>query len=77
MDNILIKKENIIHNLKLNFEEPKIFFEKELYVLEPNKALMYINDELFLYKNLYKSVLNNIEDLKEIMCDNEKNIKVF
>lgn len=80
MENILDKKENIIHIFKRKIEKlenyPEFCSEKEHYILEPNKALLYLNDEILSFKGLYYSTLNNLSDIKSKLQKKKKKIKV-
>jgi len=69
LENVLSKKINIIENLKMKIEKledfPEIFREKEYYILEPNKALLYFSNEISSFKDLYSSALQNLCELQK------------
>ena len=36
-------------------------YEKELYIIDPSKAVVEINDELLLYKKIYNKLIKAIQ----------------
>lgn len=80
MENILVKKENLIFSLKkkkeIYDELPILDYEKEIYILEPSKGLIALNDELQIQKELYLTLIKNTKEIKFKLDSNEKKIKV-
>jgi len=76
----LLKKDNVIQNLKCKierYEDFNIFTgQNELYVLEPSKAIIYLNDEVIIYKDLYDSLVKESKELKNENLIFKKKIKV-
>ena len=65
-----IRKENIIVLLKKRLEalkEDYSYFDQEIYIVEPSKAILQINDELVLNKQIYESLSKMIKDNNESM----------
>ena len=70
-----IKKENIIVILKKRLEaikEDYSYFDQEIYIVDPAKAILQINDELMLYKQIYESLSKMIKDNSESMLRYEQ-----
>ncbi len=70
-----IKKEHIINILKKKVEtikEDYSFFDQEIYIVEPTKAILQINDELLLYKQIYESLSKMVKDNSENMVRYEQ-----
>ena len=70
-----IKKENIIVILKKRLEaikEDYSYFDQEIYIVDPAKAILQINDELMLYKQIYESLSKMIKDNSESMIRYEQ-----
>lgn len=65
------KKDNIIANQKRRLDYQKddeySFIDREIYVLDPYQAIIQINDELLLYKQIYDSLSSHIKETKESM----------
>ena len=65
------KKDNIIANQKRRLDYQKddeySFIEREIYVLEPYQAIIQINDELLLYKQIYDNLSSHIKETRESM----------
>ena len=70
-----IRKENIIVLLKKRLEalkEDYSYFDQEIYIVDPSKAILQINDELVLYKQIYESLSKMIKDNSESMLRYEQ-----
>ena len=65
------KKDNIIANQKRRLDYQKddeySFIEREIYVLDPYQAIIQINDELLLYKQIYDNLSSHIKETRESM----------
>ena len=65
------KKDNIIAIQKKKIDSQKddeyAFIEKEIYILDPSQAILQINDELLLYKQIYENLSSSIRETKESM----------
>ena len=65
------KKDHIIALQKKKIDSQKddeySFIEKEIYVLDPTQAILQINDELLLYKQIYENLSSHIKETKESM----------
>ena len=63
------KKDSVIALQKRKIDSHKdddfSFIEKEIYVLEPSQAIIQINDELLLYKQIYENLTSHIKDTRE------------
>ena len=70
-----IKKENMIVILKKRLEaikEDYSYFDQEIYIVDPSKAILQVNDELILYKQIYESLSKMIKDNSESMLRYEQ-----
>ena len=70
-----IKKENMIVILKKRLEaikEDYSYFDQEIYIVDPSKAILQVNDELILYKQIYESLSKMIKDNSESMIRYEQ-----
>ena len=70
-----IRKENIIVLLKKRLEalkEDYSYFDQEIYIVDPAKAILQVNDELMLYKQIYESLSKMIKDNSESMLRYEQ-----
>ena len=63
LEQIIYKKNNIITSLKEKISKIKdnSMYEKELYIIDPSKAVVEINDELLLYKKIYNKLIKAIQ----------------
>ena len=59
IDNVIIKKDNIIQGLRKKLESIN---DCEIYVTEPSKILMQMNDELLMYKDIYNKLMNSLNN---------------
>jgi hypothetical protein len=57
IDNVIVKKDNIITTLKKKVES---FNENDVLLADPSKILMQINDELLMYKEIYSKLMNSL-----------------
>lgn len=75
MNQSLIKKNNIIYILKKKKEDrdnsSDIEYDRDIYVLDPSKAIVQINDELLMYKEIYDSLMTNIKETRESLLKSE------
>lgn len=63
LEQIILKKNNIINSLqeKINKIKDNSIYKKELYIIDPSKAVVEINDELLLYKKIYNKLMKAIQ----------------
>lgn len=67
------KKNSIIFNYKKRKEDKDNDeeYEREVYVFDPTKAIVQINDELLMYKQIYDSLIPHIKDIRESLSKSE------
>jgi hypothetical protein len=71
IDNCIIKKDNIIAGLKKRLEAANIL---DIQITEPSKAVMQMNDELTLYKDLYSKLITNLNINRIMLAKQDKSI---
>ena len=72
------KKDNIILVQKKKIEQLKDDFslvDREIYISDPYKAIIQINDELLIYKDIYDNFTNFIKSTKSSIARYEKLIQ--
>jgi hypothetical protein len=73
MDNCLLKKDNIIQQLKKKLEfVPKDKNAIEIYIADPSQVSVKMHEELAVYKEIYTRLMNSIKDLKSTLHKYEK-----
>lgn len=68
-DNIILHQKKKIDNQK---EDDFNFFEKEIYIIDPTKAVVQINDELMLYRQIYENLCIHIQHNKDSLARYEQ-----
>ena len=82
----LSKKSTTISLLKKKIINSKNKFykdEEEYYIIEPSEALIKLNDELYLYKEIYSKLISSLKKSQksiskyEVMVSNLQNELIF
>jgi hypothetical protein len=61
IDNIIIKKDNMIQGLRKKFDQ---YFDSEVFVIEPTQVLMQLNEELVMYKDIYSKLMTSLNQTR-------------
>jgi hypothetical protein len=69
IDNIIIKKDNMIQNLKRKIDN---YYDNEIFVTEPTQILMQLNEELLMYKDLYSKLMSSLNHNKSSVSKYER-----
>ena len=71
LENIVLKKDNLILGYKKKLENPK---DNEIFVTEPSKIVLQINDELTIYKDIYNKLINGMNSSRITISKYERTI---
>lgn len=80
LENVLIKKNNIIDSLKRKrdkLNDSNFDNEKETFVIEPTKAINILNNELLIYSESYESLNKHFTELKDVVDTYSKKNRVI